>query len=53
MEEKWKRNNLLPPLRLHLYKGVSKDLVEVEAKFDKKSVVDDLMRLARNKKITL
>jgi len=35
VEEKWKRNNPLPPLRLPLYKGISKDLVEVEAKLDK------------------
>ena len=35
VEEKWKRNNLLPPLRLPLYKGIFKDLVEVEAKLDK------------------
>jgi hypothetical protein len=34
VEEKWKTNNPLPPLRLPLYKGISKDLVEVEAKFD-------------------
>ena len=53
VEEKWKRNNPLPPLRLPLYKGVSKDLVEVEAKLDKKSGGNHLMRLARNKKITL
>ena len=53
VEEKWKRNNPLPPLILPLYKGVSKDLVEVEAKLDKKSGGNHLMRLARNKKITL
>jgi hypothetical protein len=35
VEEKWKRNNPLPPLRFPLYKGISKDLVEVEAKLDK------------------
>jgi hypothetical protein len=35
VEEKWKRNNPLPPLRLPLYKGVFKDLVEVEVKVDK------------------
>ena len=47
VEEKWKRNNPLPPLRLPLYKGVSKDLVEVEAKMDKKIWEDYyLMRLA-------
>jgi hypothetical protein len=35
VEEKWKRNNPLPPLRFPLYKVISKDLVEVEAKLDK------------------
>ena len=35
VEEKWKRNKPLPPLRLPLYKVVLKDLVEVEAKLDK------------------
>ena len=49
VEEKWKRNNPLPPLRLPLYKGVSKVLVEVEAKLDKKSVGNHLMRLANRR----
>lgn len=47
MEEKWKTNNPLPPLRLPLYKGISNDLVEVEAKLDNKIYEDNsLMQLA-------